>query len=116
MNALIIGIEYKDFWSMTPHDINVCFEGYEKKQEYAIDLQNALMYIQGRYFVEALLCTVGNMFSKKGAKTLEYPKEPYDIKPPRELTQEEKDAQVAMIFANLQRMKESFERSKGGNL
>ena len=71
-----------------------------------------MAYLQGRYFVDALLSTVGNMFSKKGSKVLEYPREPYNLDAERELTQEEKDAKAKEIIDNLMRMQESFERSK----
>ena len=37
------------------------------------------MWVQGLYFRDALICTVGNMFSGKDSKTHEYPKEPYAI-------------------------------------
>lgn len=115
--AMAIGIPYKDFWNYTPHDVKLIIEGYKEQQKIRFDYDNLLAYLQGRYFVDALLCTVGNMFSKKGAKNLEYPKEPYSFEEEKELTQEEKDAQVKAIFANLERMKNNFERAKeGGNI
>ena len=83
-----------------------------------MEYDNVMAYIHGRYMVDALLCTVGNMMSKKGATKLEYPKEPYNINPTeeKELTEEQKDIQVKALFANLERMKANFERAKeGGN-
>jgi hypothetical protein len=35
--------------------------------------------MQGLYIRDALLSTVGNMFSGKGAIPIEYPKEPYPV-------------------------------------
>lgn len=101
---------------MTPHDVLLVLEGYKAKSNRDFEQRNVEMYIQGRYFADALLCTVGNMFSKKGAKPLEYPKEPYEFQP-KVLTQEQKDAQVAQIFANLERMKSNFEKAhkQGGD-
>lgn len=75
-----------------------------------------MAYLQGRYFVDALLSTVGNMFSKKGAKPLEYPKEPYNLEAERELTQDEKDAKAKAIIDNLMRMQEAFERTKQNSI
>lgn len=114
--ALSIGVIYKDFWELTPHDVCLIIEGHRKSVQQKLDYDNLIAYIQGRYFVDALACTVGNMFSKKGAKHLEYPKEPYDVNPKeeRELTEEEKAVQVKAIFDNLERMKENFERNKKG--
>lgn len=102
---------------MTPHDVMLCLEGYKEQQSREMDTQNTLMYIQGRYFVDALLSTVGNMFSKKGAKPFEYPKEPYDLHPDRELTEYEKRKEVEKLFTNLEIMKSNFENAhnKGGN-
>lgn len=112
VNALSIGISYHDFWSMTPKIVLLILEGYNQAEKRKFDYNNLVAFIQGRYFVDALLCTVGNMFSKKGAKTIEYPKEPYNLEGERELTQEEKDAGAKVIIDNLMRMKENFERAK----
>lgn len=102
---------------MTPHEILLVLEGFKEKQKREMEIQNTMMYIQGRYFVDALLCTVGNMFSKKGAKSIEYPKEPYQLGEPRELTEAEKQAQVDQLFANLEMMKSNFENAhkQGGD-
>ena len=112
ISALSIGISYKDFWGYTPRIVLQILEGYNQNQKRQLDYDNFMAYVQGRYFADALLCTVGNMFSKKGAKTIEYPKEPYNLEGERELTQEEKDAGAKVIIDNLMRMKENFERAK----
>ena len=87
-------------------------DAYNREQKRKLDYDNFIAFLQGRYFVDALLSTVGNMFSKKGAKPLEYPREPYNLEEERELTQEEKDAKAKAIIDNLMQMQESFERSK----
>ena len=114
VDALSIGIDYNDFWSMTPKIVLFILEGYNKAQKRKLEYDNLLAFIQGRYFVDALLCTVGNMFSKKGAKQIEYPKEPYNLEGEKELTQEEKDAQAKAVIDNLMRMQKNFERAKEG--
>lgn len=102
---------------MTPHDVLLVLEGYKSRLEQKTNYDNTMMYIQGRYMADAILCTVGNMFSKKGAKAIEYPKEPYDLNPDRELTEEEKQIQAMQVINNLMLMKENFDRNKnkGGN-
>lgn len=115
ISALSVGVKYDEFWHLTPYKVKLIIEGYSEKQKRQMEYDNTMAYIQGRYFVDALLCTVGNMFSKKGAKNLEYPKEPYNIEGEKELTQEEKDAQVKAFFANMERMKENFKRYKKGD-
>lgn len=114
VNALSIGISYHDFWSMTPKIVLLILEGYNQAEKRKFDYDNLVAFIQGRYFVDALLCTVGNMFSKKGSKQLEYPKEPYNFEGEKELTQEEKDVKAKAIIDNLMRMKENFEKAKEG--
>lgn len=114
VNALSIGINYYDFWSMTPKVVLQILEGFNRAEKRKFEYDNLIAFIQGRYFVDALLCTVGNMFSKKGAKQLEYPKEPYNLESEKELTQEEKDAKANAIIGNLMRMKENFEKAKEG--
>lgn len=76
------------------------------------------MHIQGRYFADAIGATIGNMFSKKGAKKIEYPSKPYDLNPNRELTEEEKRIKADEVINNLLLMKENFDnahKNKGGN-
>ena len=48
-----------------------------KKNE--IRQANMLYHLEGMYFMDALLATVGNMFRSKGAKAFEYPKEPITL-------------------------------------
>ena len=112
VSALSIGINYNDFWNYTPRIVLLILEGFNQDQKRKLEYDNFMSYLQGRYFADALLCTVGNMFSKKGAKTIEYPKEPYNLEGERELTQEEKDTKAKAIIDNLLRMKQNFERAK----
>lgn len=118
--ALSIGVNFRDFWELTPRELLLILDGYNQHEKRKLEYDNLLAFIQGRYFVDALACVVGNMFSKKGAKKLEYPKEPYDLdnsnkpKDYEDMTQEEKDAQAKSIMDNLFRMQENFERAKVG--
>ena len=110
--ALSIGISYHDFWTLTPKAVLLILDGYNQEFQRKLEYDNLIAYLQGRYMVDAIACTVGNMFSKKGAKPLEYPKEPYNLEGEKELTQEEKDAKAKAVIDNLMRMKESFDRTK----
>lgn len=78
------------------------------------------MYFQGLYFRDAITCTVGNMFAKKGSKPIEYPKETYMTKIEHErkenngeLTEEEKIQKTKLLFANLQSMQANFNLTHG---
>ena len=112
--ALAMGISYNDFWDMNPRIMNIHIAGHKRKLEY----DNYVAYLGGIYVREALLCTVGNMFSKKGAKPIEYPKEPYPVTQEaiKDRDEREIEAQRQAFWANLQVMQTNFELSKqGGN-
>lgn len=71
-----------------------------------------LMHLQGQYIAEAILATVGNMFSSKSAKLHKYPKKPYEIfgKEKIELTEEEKQRQVDLFFAQEKARRSNWKR------
>lgn len=61
--------------------------------------------------MEALMCTVGNMFSK-GARH-KYPKKPYELfANSNELSDEEKKRQTELLFAKMNIMATNFNLSK----
>lgn len=109
---MAIGIGFDEFWRMTPHKVMLCQKAHEKQ----LEEKNLLAYIQGQYVVEALLATVGNMFSGKGAKKFSYPDKPHELfektVEEHELTQEEKDTQVKALFADLMARKTRFDAKK----
>lgn len=74
-----IGTTYDDFWRLNPHKINIMVKAYNEAKKTEIKQQNMLYHLEGMYFAEALLATVGNMFRGKGQKAHEYPKEPYTM-------------------------------------
>lgn len=74
-----LGTTYDDFWSLNPHKINVMVKAYNEAKKTEMKQNNMLFHLEGMYFAEALLSTVGNMFRGKGQKVYEYPKEPYTL-------------------------------------
>ena len=74
-----LGTTYDDFWSLNPRKINVMVDAYNEQKKNEIRTQNMLFHLEGMYFADALLATVGNMFRGRGQKTFEYPKEPYTL-------------------------------------
>lgn len=77
--VLPLGVSYDEFWDMNPHKINILVMAFNQKTKDEIRKQNMLMHLQGQYFMEALLATVGNMFRGKGQRPHEYPKEAYTL-------------------------------------
>lgn len=72
-----IGTTYDDFWRLNPRKINIMVKAYNEAKKTELKQYNMLFHLEGMYFAEALLATVGNMFRGKGKKAYEYPKEPY---------------------------------------
>lgn len=70
-----IGMTYDEFWNQ---DVTMV-RAFRKADELNRRRQNEMLWMQGVYIREALLSTVGNMFSGKGATPIEYPKEPYPV-------------------------------------
>lgn len=70
-----IGMSYDEFWNQDVTLVRV----YRQADDLRRRRQNEMLWMQGIYMRDALLCTVGNMFSGKGATPIEYPKEPYPV-------------------------------------
>ena len=81
---------YDDFWH---GDVNMV-RAYRKADEMKRRRENEALWVQGLYVRDALICTVGNMFSGKGAQKHEYPKEPYAITEMDIREREEREAKL----------------------
>lgn len=78
-DALYIGITEDQFWNGNPNSFEPYVKAFSKKKKDMLEEQNTMNHMLGAYFRDALMSTVGNMFSKKGTKQHEYPQEPYEI-------------------------------------
>ena len=76
-----------EFWKGDPR-LTIAYRDAARRK---VEEQNGYLWLQGRYFSEALSTVMHNSFSKKGTKALEYPNEPHRITP---LTEEEKKAKA----------------------
>ena len=101
---------------MNPRILKIYIEGYKNKIEKRLEYDNYISYLSGVYVRDALASTVGNMFSKKGAKPIEYPKEPYPVTQSQQERNEEQEIerQRELFLAKLQAMQANFELSKSG--
>lgn len=70
-----IGMTYDEFWNQDVAMVRAFRKAHELKRRQ----QNEMLWMQGLYVRDALLATVGNMFSDKSAKKNEYPAEPYPV-------------------------------------
>jgi len=88
-------------------------KGNNEKLKAEMELKNIQYHLQGQYFAEALLSTVGNMFKKKAQKPHEYPNKPFEFKEnKKELSEEELQKQRELFVAKLQVMKANFDLNK----
>lgn len=86
-------------------------KGYKEKKQAEIEEKNFFAYIQGAYFADAIMATIGNAFTK--GKKHEYPKEPYQLGEKKEITSEsEIQAQRDLFVAKLQMMKLNYDLNK----
>lgn len=106
------GVSYKEFGKLTMKDIKIISNAYAEKLQADFKIADALAFVQGRYMVDALLCTVGNMLGGKKAK-FTFPEQPYTTaKQESELTEDEIELQRQQFIAALQTMQHNFEINK----
>ena len=72
---LSIGMSYEQFWYKDPHLV----VPYRKAHELRRQQRNQELWLQGAYFAHAINATVGNMFSSKSTRKVDYPTEPLPI-------------------------------------
>lgn len=77
--VIMLGVTYDNFWRLNPHKIEIMVLAYNEQKKQELRTQNMLFHLQGHYFADALLATVGNMFRGKGQQAFKYPREPYDL-------------------------------------
>lgn len=107
IQALAIGIPYKDFWGMTPRIVRQHLEAHQKH----MDEVNMMMYVQGLYVRDAIASSVCNSLKPKNTKPFEYPSQPYELHE-KVLTEEEKKDQIKEFFAGMMARKERFDAKK----
>lgn len=86
-----IGMTPDQFWNGPPRLAAV----YRKAEEHRARRTNLEAWRMGQYVVSALNATVGNMFSKKGSKPIEYLKEPLPLTEAEVEERAERDARLA---------------------
>lgn len=96
---LSIGMTYEQFW----YERADMAKAYRQAHELRTRQRNQELWLQGMYFAHALNCTVGNMFSKKSAKKISYPDEPFPIS-----EQEIRERKEQQAKQKMERMKANF--------
>ena len=76
-------------------------------------MSDLVAFVQGQYFIHALLCTVGNMMPTKNGTKFEYPEQAFSLNSQEEeLTEDQIEAQRQQFIAALQTMQHNFEINK----
>lgn len=118
---MTLGMTYDEFWNQ---NVDMA-RAYRTADEMKRKRQNEILWMQGLYVRDALICTVGNMFSGKSGTKHEYPNEPYAITELEIREREEREAKIReerikanfAAFAARMRQKmpvEAHPDSKGG--
>lgn len=90
---------------------------YIKARQLKVKRDDEIAWLNGRYMVEALVSTVGNMFGKKGSEPHTYPEQPYlhdtefnkkKVQSEVVLSEEERKEQVNQFFLSLKIMQSNF--------
>ena len=107
--ALVYGMTEAEFWTMNPKRIRP----YKKAYEMKLKEKDEESWLQGLYFHQALLASVGNMFRGKGAKPYQYPDKPFTssskpVASNKPLSEEERKQQVNNLFLSLKVMQSNF--------
>lgn len=106
---LSIGVSYEKFMDSCPKELEPYDAAYKMQQ----NRQNSMAHMQGRYFADAILATIGNAFIKKGATPAEYPPEPYRIFPlTAEEIEENKQKELEKAIAYFDNLAEQSKRFK----
>ena len=106
------GVSYEEFGRLNMHQIRHISNAYSEKIQEDFKMSDTIAFIHGRYMVEALLCTVGNMLGGKNNK-FEYPEKPYTMNGVQEeLTEEEVELQRQQFIAALRTMETNFNLNK----
>lgn len=108
-SAYAMGVTWEQFWTLNPHILKILIKADSERQKSEIRKANSIAHLQGQYFMEGLLATVGNMLSGKSAKKHKYPEKPYELYKNKELTEEDLQKQRELFVARLMAMQTNFE-------
>ena len=72
-----IGMTYEQYWYGTPFMVKV----FEQAQRIKLQEQNTFLWLQGKYFYDALNSSLSYALGSKTSKKIKYPEKPYDVLP-----------------------------------
>ena len=81
---LAIGMTYEQYW----YDDPLIVRAFAKADKIKRQQHDFNAWLQGRYIIDAIDCTIGNAFRKSGSEAARYPEKPYLLEE-LEMTQSE---------------------------
>lgn len=106
------GVSLEEFGKLNMRQIHYISNAYAEKQKEDFKISDIQAFIQGRYMVDALLCTVGRMLGGKKVD-YSYPEQAYSMAQQEEqLSEDELQRQREAFMAALKTMEINFKREK----
>lgn len=109
---MALGLTLDEIYHHTLSDLSL----YDDASVIKDEIKDMWCWFMGKYVYEALGAALGAAFAKKGQEPPKYLENPIlkmSKEANRELTEEEKQQQISVLFGNLENMKKSFELTHG---
>lgn len=100
-----MGMSWEQYWEESPFLAIAFRKAYKLKRE----MDNEMAWLQGLYVYDAFAVCMSNVFSKRGAKKVNYMDRPVDIFP---LTEQEKKRREQEEYAKMQKAMEAMARKQ----
>lgn len=105
---MAIGVPLKEIKHTTLSDLTFYDDAHKLKDE----IKDMWCWYMGTYVKDALEVVLSNAFAEKGTPPIEYRKKPF-LQDSKELTEEEKQAQINALFGSLEVMEHNFRTTHG---
>lgn len=103
-HCLSIGVRLDDFWELNPRKL----QPFLKADELRMQRKNQELWLQGRYFYEAMVVALNGALSKNSSG--KYPEKPYDMNFHEEQSREENIEKAKAMFMQFA---EGIKKKKG---
>lgn len=100
---LAIGMTYEQYW----YDDPMLVRAFHKADKIRRERKDFELWLQGRYFMEAIESSIGNAFRKSGSEPCRYPEKPYLMEEPEptlEQLEEKEKQELAFAEAYMNQM------------
>lgn len=92
---LAIGMTYDQYW----YDDPMLVRAFAKADKIKRERKDFYLWLQGRYFADAIASTIGNAFRDKGTEPCKYPAKPYLMEETEQQKAEKEEQEIAFADA-----------------